>query len=636
MRELPAQHNILAFDARRGPSLLLLACCLIAGSLLAGCGAALSPASSSAATGGALTGRVHGGQQPISASSIYLFAAGSSGLQSASTSLLNTSSSGISADGSGNGYATTDANGYFNISGDWSCLHASDQVYILAVGGNPGLSNGTNNAAIALMASLGACSSVVSTYPFIDIDEVTTIAAAWSLAQFAADPLHIGASSTNAAGIANAFATAGNIASAAYGSALASTPNGNGTVPLQLVNTLADIIAPCINSAGSSSTGCSSLFAAATPNGGSAPADTFTSAINMARNPTLNITSLYNLASPSAPFQPYLSSAPNDWSLAITYTGGGLNNPTSLGADATGNIWAANYGGNAVSAFSPRGVPLASGGFTGGALNESYGLAVDASNNIWVTDEEGTGSYPHYGSITVLSNTGSIITNTSSGGIYYPESAAADSTGRVWIVNYGSSSVSLFNSSVSALNGSSGWGNAYLVFPAAIAVDANFNSWAANQSANTITEIVPTGPTFQNVTCCDGASGIASDANGNLWVANYYGDSISEVTNSGSVTLNGVTNASLYHPQAIAVDSANNVWVANYRGNNLSELNSSGSFLSPSSGLGTTAGLIEPYGMVLDASGNLWISSFGNSKLVQFVGLAAPVKTPLLGPPAIP
>jgi hypothetical protein len=38
----------------------------------------------------------------------------------------------------------------------------------------------------------------------------------------------------------------------------------------------------------------------------------------------------------------------------------------------------------------------------------------------------------------------------------------------------------------------------------------------------------------------------------------------------------------------------------------------------------------------VDASGNLWISNFGSNTLTEFVGLAVPVKTPLLGLPAAP
>jgi hypothetical protein len=48
------------------------------------------------------------------------------------------------------------------------------------------------------------------------------------------------------------------------------------------------------------------------------------------------------------------------------------------------------------------------------------------------------------------------------------------------------------------------------------------------------------------------------------------------------------------------------------------------------------AGLVEPFAVAVDASGNLWISAFATNTLTEFIGLAAPVRTPRIGPPAAP
>ena len=40
--------------------------------------------------------------------------------------------------------------------------------------------------------------------------------------------------------------------------------------------------------------------------------------------------------------------------------------------------------------------------------------------------------------------------------------------------------------------------------------------------------------------------------------------------------------------------------------------------------------------MAIDASGNVWVTNFGSNVLTEFVGMAAPVKTPLLGPVRVP
>jgi hypothetical protein len=58
--------------------------------------------------------------------------------------------------------------------------------------------------------------------------------------------------------------------------------------------------------------------------------------------------------------------------------------------------------------------------------------------------------------------------------------------------------------------------------------------------------------------------------------------------------------------------------------------------LSPSAGWGTDQGLLEAFALAIDASGNLWVTNLGSNSVTEFVGLAVPVKTPLLGPVRVP
>jgi hypothetical protein len=114
--------------------------------------------------------------------------------------------------------------------------------------------------------------------PYIVVNEVSTVAAAYAMAGFATDATHVGSSGTALAltGIANAFANAAILA----GVALAVTPAGEWTVPLTETNMLANILAACVNSNGAGST-CTTLFANAESAGltGTAPTDTATVAI---------------------------------------------------------------------------------------------------------------------------------------------------------------------------------------------------------------------------------------------------------------------------------------------------------------------------------------------------------------------
>jgi len=52
-----------------------------------------------------------------------------------------------------------------------------------------------------------------------------------------------------------------------------------------------------------------------------APADTLQAILNIAQNPGNNVGSVFNIVSGSGPFTPVLAAAPNDWTLALTFTG---------------------------------------------------------------------------------------------------------------------------------------------------------------------------------------------------------------------------------------------------------------------------------------------------------------------------
>ena len=86
------------------------------------------------------------------------------------------------------------------------------------------------------------------------------------------------------------------------------------------LNTLADIMATCINSGGGVAndlTPCGMFLAAAKPTGGVAPTDTVTAIVDILKNPTQNPGTLFNLNNAAAPFQPALTAAPSTWALPI-------------------------------------------------------------------------------------------------------------------------------------------------------------------------------------------------------------------------------------------------------------------------------------------------------------------------------
>jgi hypothetical protein len=228
-----------------------------------------------------------------------------------SVSLL-TSRTGNPADSIGY-YVRTGEYGGFSIAGNYVCT-AGSPVYLYVLGGNSG-SNGFNSA-IGLIASLGPCpegGNFTTTTPFVFINEVTTVAAAYAMAGVATDPTHVSSLATSDAltGMANAAA----LASVTTGFANA---RPGSRVPQAKIHTLANILSACINSSTPTSSSCNTLFTNARSGGssGTVPADTATAALNIARNPNANISVLYSLQpSVSPPFLPALESAPPDFSL---------------------------------------------------------------------------------------------------------------------------------------------------------------------------------------------------------------------------------------------------------------------------------------------------------------------------------
>jgi len=606
--------------------------------VLSGCGAGVMLAPTAGLSGTRnISGSVHGGQQPVAGASVYLYAVGVTGYGSAAKSLLNNP-------------VSTDAYGNFTITSDYSCpttgtaFGPSTPVYILVAGGNPGLSAGTNNSALLMMSPLGPCNTLTSS-TFVNVDEVSTVGAVWALAPFLSSGGNVGASAANQQGIANAFATAANLVNPSTGYAPGANAPFNASIPVQKVYSLANLLSACVNSDGTAV--CNQIFTAATPPGGTAPTNTLDAALDIVRNPANKVSGLFNLITGIVPFQPGLSSPPADWTMTVNFNAGGINQPTAVSIDASGDVWVANYN-NVVSEYSPQGLPLVTNGYSSGGLNENYGMSIDPSGNVWITNQASQGGVNGgQGSVTELSGANGAALSGSygftAGGIDYPVAVTPDTNGNIWIANYANSTVTLFQhpgSGINAVNVSSG---AKMYFPNAIAIDAGHNAWVSNQSIPAVTRISEDTTQVTTYTCCNAPDGIAVDQSGNVWVSNYGGSSISELSNAGTVLLNQETGGGLAGPQGIAIDGAGNIWVANSRTSQggLSEFSGAnstvpGTALSPSTGLGADASMKAPYSVAIDGSGNLWVSNLNGGNMTEFVGLATPVATPTVGPPKLP
>jgi hypothetical protein len=585
------------------------------------------PAATANYAGSAFSGKVLAGTTPMIGASVQIYAAGATGNASAPTALLGSA-------------LVTDANGAFSVSTAYTCPFNLSVLYAVARGGKAGAS-GTANAGSILMTTLGTCNSV-SGNPSIVIDEVTTIASAYALAQFMAPGAVVGATATNFNGLKLAAAGATNLANPATGLAPGATFPATGTAPLGVINGLANALHACVVSTGSTSTACVQLYSASTA-GGTAPSNTLDAALNIARHPGSNVAALYALSTTAAVFSPAVTAAPSDWTVFATFAGGGMYAPSAIGVDSLGNVWVANYF-YVASLFTNTGTPVFANGVTGNNLNDSYGLAIDQSDNVWIPNEQSPYAInTALGSVTVLNTAGQSVAGAgySQGGLNYPVAVAIDSSGVSWVVDYGNSHLTLLDSSGVPLSGAAGYTSAQFAFPVAVAVDSKCNGYIANQSSNTITKVSSDGTSFTSYSTGPGASGLAVDAADNVWVANYYGNSVGLLSATGAIVSSGYSGGGVNHPQGIAIDGAGNAWIANYRGPSITELAAAtsatpGAILSPAAGFGPDANLLEAFGVAIDASGNLWVTNFGNNTITEFIGLAAPVRTPMIGAVATP
>ncbi|MEO6910292.1 MAG: choice-of-anchor D domain-containing protein, partial [Edaphobacter sp.] len=281
---------------------------------------------------------------PVTGASLQLYAVGTTGDGSSATPLL---AQPIASDASGN----------FSLTGTYTCPSPSSLVYVTASGGNPGLASGTNNTASLLIAALGPCGSVPASFI---VNEVTTVAAIWPLASFMSSPTAIGSSAANASDLSAAFALAAEFVDVTTGVAPGNSVAPGTTVPSDEINTLADILSACVNSAGGvagDGSPCGQLFRLTTPAGGSAPTTIAAAGHFIEQNPAQNIPQLFALLPADAPFTPMLSIPPVDWGLhpvmpsALAVTPSSINFSSTIinFTAASQTITLSNFGSTAIN-----------------------------------------------------------------------------------------------------------------------------------------------------------------------------------------------------------------------------------------------------------------------------------------------
>lgn len=550
------------------------------------------------------------------------------------------------------GVTWTAVNGAFRIT--YTPPRSVGPLYVTATG-----TGGAARAPVQLMTVAGTVTQPVRS---VTVNEVTTVGSVYALAQFMHDDAVRGVSP----GLENAAATAGNLIDPVTGGdsgVVARPPNGSDTRTLATLSSLADIVGGCTQ--GSVAT-CARLFAVARPVAGVRPTSTLQAVLDIARNP------MHNAAR--------LKVAPTAWVLSLVYTAGGFNGPGRMAFDSTGSVWVTNNfapgtdtdPGLGVISLSPTGVPINGSPVTGGGVKGAWwGIAVDQHNHIWVSNYVGddTTSFlsPDFtGGTTVAEFTdhGSPLspsTGFDEGDISAPQGVAVDTKGDVWIANHVGNSVTEYpRGNPHAARVYTGEG---LEKPFAVVVGKGGTIWVDDEAISHgvdggVTRITPGGSVLAPLHGggMNSPQGMAVDQLGNLWIANLASNGVTEIRADGTVDPDEITGKSLVGPWSVVVDANGNIWVASFLGETLTELcgaeridcprgAKTGSVISPPARGFSNGGLEHVTAVQVDGSGNVWVANnwsrivpkiLGGNGLVEFVGLAAPVRTPLIGLPQRP
>ena len=612
-----------------------------------------APPTALGAAGTSLHGTVTATGKPLSGAQVTLFAGSREGVSEL-------------------GHATTDTSGSFGIT------YARPATGVLYVRAAPG---GASRLRLRSVVGVGSAGGVPpQTLATVTVDELTTVATTYALAQFSGADGIAGPSP----GLENAAATAFNLADPASGKAgavVTDQDNGAKNQTLATLGTLANLVSLC---AAAQSAGCGELLRLATPPGGTTPGNTVQAVLNLVRNPTLSPAGLFALAQTAKVYQPALTAPPTAWILALLYTETDLYASGRIAIDAKGNVWSNNnwlpgthdpspyvtvlnpvgqpalgspisgggmkaggwgtaiapdgsvwvdsFGGAAMSQYSAAGVPLSpSTGWTNGDLNHPQGVAVDQRGNVWIANNYGPESAPGQGNVVVYPGGDPAKAFTiSGGGLNHPFAVQIDGYGRAWVTNAGLGGARLVNTRAAILVGKFG---------------------------GSITVI---GPDFKPVAFSPIQSssfkwplGLAIDSKNNAWVTSFFSSTVTEIRPSGAVA--GVHQLpKTVLPWSEAIDGSDRVWVAGFGTPSVWLLcgadtaacppgSSTGTILSPR--LGFQSAAFQHFTSIqLDQSGNIWLSNnwsqlnppVGGVGIAEIVGAATPVCTPLTPVPVRP
>lgn len=423
------------------------------------------------------------------------------------------------------------------------------------------------------------------------VNELTTVAAAFGMAQFAAGTALQGP----VPGLRIAAGMCANLVPAYSGMpspVMQSSPNADETIALRSIRALGNLVAACVRGVPDATR---TLLALATPPGGDAPADTFQALVGIARSPANNVGAIFRQARLADVYTPALGpeQQPDAWTLAVKVNDSGddgfmFGGPANVVFDANGYAWIANnvvqgqpYSAKCIMVLRPDGRPAdgtdgepKSPVFGGGIWGPGWGIDIDPDGNVWV------GNYgwgydddpPAGGSVTELRPDGTPVSGDDgyTNVIQRVQATRSDTQGNIWMASFENDLLVCYQEGdqTRALSVNSG------SRPFGVAIAEDGSAWVTNGGGLGWPEANP-GTVCRYSIGGDGlklemeaAVGyatkvVALDSQQYGWIASSGDSKVYRVSPDGQ-EIRQFDGGGIDTPWGIAVDGEDNVWVSNF------------------------------------------------------------------------
>ena len=435
---------------------------------------------------------------------------------------------------------------------------------------------------------------------YLTINELTTVAAAFSMAQFIRD----GVIGGDAFGLQIASLMNDNLVDKAHGIAsevLLEPPNADQTNTLRSTRSLANLIAACINNVPDAA---KKLFEYTTPPyGGDAPTNTFEAMFNIARYPANNVIDIYNWSKAAETYLPALEAFPDAWTLAVKVNDSGnddflFGGPANIAFDKRGYAWITNNvvqgtpnSGKFAIVLKPNGKPAdgkattpwdgehgppKSPLFGGGLLGGGFGVAIDHDLRVWLSNFGWGTDLPDEGSVSLFNFEGKIESQPEgiTAHTNRVQGIAVDAGNNVWIASNKEARIVVYPGGGVEKSVWLPIAEGFGAFGVAIAKDGT-SAWVT--ASKTLFEYTQSNVSrfsydsgTNQLTCVSSdkfglaLKGLSVDSNGYVWIPSGGEDALYLLSPDGEHVGDKYSGGGINGPWGTAIDGNDNVWVANF------------------------------------------------------------------------